>query len=141
MATKQVNIDIIAKDKTQKAMQSATKGVNNLTNNVQRSVQSQQRSFLSLGSTIKTVLGAVAVIQTARFSANMVQMSSAVEEMQSKSSVVFGQFVSSVRKDLEKFGDNVGRSTFELEKWLHQYKIPLYQWDLQEKKHQNYQYN
>ena len=94
MATKQVNIDIIAKDKTQKAMQSATKGVNNLTNNVQRSVQSQQRSFLSLGSTIKTVLGAVAVIQTARFSANMVQMSSAVEEMQSKSSVVFICFLS-----------------------------------------------
>ena len=79
MATKQVNIDIIAKDKTQRAMQSATRGVDNLTNNVKRSVESQQRSFLSLGSTIKTVLGAVAVIQTARFSANMVQMASAVE--------------------------------------------------------------
>ena len=34
MATKQVNIDIIAKDKTQKAMQSATKGVDGLKNNV-----------------------------------------------------------------------------------------------------------
>ena len=57
MATKNVNIDIIAKDKTQKAMQSATKGVNNLKNNVANSVQSQQKSFTALGGTIKTVLG------------------------------------------------------------------------------------
>ena len=34
MATKQVNIDIIAKDKTRQAMQSATKGVDNLKNSV-----------------------------------------------------------------------------------------------------------
>jgi len=34
MATKKVNIDIIAKDKTRMAMQTATKGVNNLKNSV-----------------------------------------------------------------------------------------------------------
>ena len=34
MATKKVNIDIIAKDKTRQAMQSATKGVDNLKNSV-----------------------------------------------------------------------------------------------------------
>ena len=38
MATKNVNIDIIAKDKTRQAMQSATKGVNDLKTNVQKSV-------------------------------------------------------------------------------------------------------
>tara|TARA_Y100001938_G_C8097876_1_gene439373 strand:- start:626 stop:2674 length:2049 start_codon:yes stop_codon:yes gene_type:complete len=115
VATKNVNIDIIAKDKTQKAMQSATKGVNNLKNNVANSVQSQQKSFTALGGTIKTVLGGLVVFQTARFASQMVQMTSAVEEMQSKSSVVFGQFVRNVRAELEKFGDNVGRSTHELE--------------------------
>ena len=115
MATKDVNIDIIARDKTQRAMQSATRGVNNLTNNVQRSVQTQQRSFMALGSTIKTVLGSLAIIQTVRFAGQMVQMTSAVEEMQAKSSVVFGKFVNDVRAELETFGDAVGRSTFELE--------------------------
>ena len=34
MATKKVNIDIIAKDKTRMAMQGATRGINNLKNSV-----------------------------------------------------------------------------------------------------------
>ena len=34
MATKKVNIDIIAKDKTRMAMATATRGVNNLKNSV-----------------------------------------------------------------------------------------------------------
>ena len=115
MATKNVNIDIIAKDKTHKAMQSATRGVNNLKNNVASSVQSQQRSFMALGGTVKLVLGSIVLAQTIRFGKQMVDMASSVQEMQSKSSVVFGQFVSDVRKQLEDFGNEVGRSTFELE--------------------------
>lgn len=115
MATKNVNIDIIAKDKTHKAMQSATRGVNNLKNNVASSVQSQQRSFMALGNTVKLVLGGVVLAQTIRFGKQMVDMASAVEEMQSKSSVVFGNFTRSVRNQLEEFGNAVGRSTFELE--------------------------
>ena len=115
MATKNVNIDIIAKDKTHKAMQSATRGVNNLKNNVASSVQSQQRSFMALGGTVKLVLGSIVLAQTIRFGKQMVDMASSVQEMQAKSSVVFGQFVSDVRKQLEDFGNEVGRSTFELE--------------------------
>ncbi len=115
MATKNVNIDIIAKDKTRMAMQSATKGVNDLKNNVKRSVSAQTNSFNALGTTIKTVIGGVVAFQALRFSQQMVMMASSVEEMQAKSSVVFGRFVSSVRKELEIFGDNVGRSTQELE--------------------------
>ena len=116
MATKNVNIDIIAKDKTRQAMQSATKGVNRLKDNVQQSVAHQQKSFNALGNTIKAVVGGVIVFQTLRFSKQMIMMASSVEEMQAKSSVVFGRFVSSVRKELEIFGDNVGRSTEELER-------------------------
>ena len=101
MATKNVNIDIIAKDKTHKAMQSATRGVNNLKNNVASSVQSQQRSFMALGGTVKLVLGSIVLAQTIRFGKQMVDMASSVQEMQAKSSVVFGQFVSDVRKQLE----------------------------------------
>ena len=115
MATKNVNIDIIAKDKTRQAMQSATKGVNDLKDNVKRSVSAQTNSFNALGNTIRNVIGGVIVFQTLRFGKQMVDMASSVEEMQSKSSVVFGKFVNSVRSQLEVFGNEVGRSTHELE--------------------------
>lgn len=115
MATKQVNIDILANDKTAKAMRSATSNVNRLKDNVQKSVVQQQASFSALGNTVRNVIGGVIVFQALRFTKEMVNMASAVEEMQSKSAVVFGQFVSSVRKQLGDFGDEVGRSTHELE--------------------------
>jgi hypothetical protein len=115
VATKQVNIDILANDKTAKAMRSATSNVNRLKDNVQQSVVKQQASFNALGNTVRNVIGGVIVYQALRFSKQMVDMASSVEEMQSKSSVVFGRFVESVRGELEKFGDAVGRSTFELE--------------------------
>ena len=54
MATKNVNIDIIAKDKTARAMQSATRGVNNLKENVKKSVSSQTNSFNALGTLLET---------------------------------------------------------------------------------------
>ena len=115
MATKSVNIDILAKDKTAKAMRSATDGVNRLKGQVQQSVATQQKSFSALGNTVRNVIGGVVLFQTLRFSKQMVDMASSVEEMQSKSAVVFGRFVNDVRGQLEKFGDEVGRSTFELE--------------------------
>tara|TARA_R100001129_G_scaffold26076_2_gene17398 strand:- start:2117 stop:4090 length:1974 start_codon:yes stop_codon:yes gene_type:complete len=115
VATKNVNIDIIAKDKTAKAMQSATKGVNDLKNNVKNSVSAQTNSFNALGNTVRNVIGGVIVFQAFRFGQEMVNMASSVEEMRSKSSVVFGQFVNDVRSQLGQFGDNVGRSTHELE--------------------------
>lgn len=115
MATKQVNIDILAKDKTAKAMQSATNSVNKLKDNVQQSVAHQQKSFSALGNTVRNVVTGIVAFQALRFSAEMVNMASSVEEMQSKSAVVFGKFVTDVRTQLEKFGDTVGRSTFELE--------------------------
>jgi len=115
VATKQVNITIIANDKTAKALQSALKNVNNLKDGVQKSVVHQQNSFNALGNTVRNVIGGVIAYQALRFGKQMVNMASAVEEMQSKSAVVFGRFVSNVRAELEKFGNAVGRSTFELE--------------------------
>jgi hypothetical protein len=68
-----------------------------------------------LGSAIKAVVGAVVIREFARGSLAAVNFASAVEEMQAKSSVVFGQFAGDVRKDLAEFADQVGRSRFELE--------------------------
>ena len=77
---------------------------------VDKSVGKQKRNFLSLGTTIKGVIGIVIAGQVARFAQHMIKMSSAVEEMQAKSSVVFGEFTGSVRAELEQFGDVAGRS-------------------------------
>ena len=61
---------------------------------------------MALGGTVKLVLGSIVLAQTIRFGKQMVDMASSVQEMQSKSSVVFGQFVSDVRKQLEDFGNS-----------------------------------
>ena len=48
MATKQVNIDIIAKDKTRQAMNSATKGVDKVKN----AVFNLRNAFIGLGAVV-----------------------------------------------------------------------------------------
>ena len=96
-------------------MSDLRKQLNQAQKTVKQSTDTQKKSFISLGTAIKGVLGGAVAIAVARFGMNMVNMASAVEEMQAKSEVVFGQFVGSVRKELEEFGDAVGRSRFELE--------------------------
>ena len=46
--------------------------------------------------------------------------------MQAKSSVVFGRFAKSVRSELGCFGDEVGRSVFELEEMASQIQDILF---------------
>lgn len=77
--------------------------------------RSVQTSMSKMGSAIKGALGVAALLTIGRFIAQNVKLASSVQEMQSKSSVVFGRFVSGVRKDLEEFGDAVGRATHDLE--------------------------
>ena len=48
-------------------MQSATKGVNDLKDNVKRSVSAQTNSFNALGNTVRNVVGGVIVAQTLIF--------------------------------------------------------------------------
>jgi len=96
-------------------MSDLRKQLNQARRTVQESTDKQKKSFISLGTAVKGVLGGAVAIAVARFGMNMVNMASAVEEMQAKSEVVFGQFVGNVRKELEEFGDAVGRSRFELE--------------------------
>ena len=73
------------------------------------------KNMNKLGTAIKAVVGAVVVREFARGSLAAVNFASAIEEMQAKSSVVFGRFAGDVRKDLAEFADQVGRSRFELE--------------------------
>lgn len=73
------------------------------------------RNFQKIGNVAKVALGAVIVQQFAQAGMAAVRFASSVEEMQAKSSVVFGAFTGEVRQALAAFGDEVGRSTFELE--------------------------
>ena len=96
-------------------MSDLRKQLNKSTQAVNKSVKTQQGAFAKLGKTMKTLGVVVAVAMAARFAKSMIDMASGAEEMQSKSSVVFGEFAGSVRDSLETFGDSVGRSTFQLE--------------------------
>jgi len=96
-------------------MSNLRKQLNKSTQAVDKSVKTQQGAFAKLGKTMKALGVVVAVTMAARFAKSMIDMASGAEEMQSKSSVVFGEFAGSVRDSLETFGDSVGRSTFQLE--------------------------
>ena len=73
------------------------------------------RNFEKISNIAKVALGAVIVHQFAQAGMAAVRFASSVEEMQAKSSVVFGAFTGEVRQALDAFGNEVGRSTFELE--------------------------
>jgi hypothetical protein len=83
--------------------------------NVQTTANKADGNFKKIASVAKGVFAAAIVMQAARAGLALIKFTSGVEEMQAKSSVVFGEFVGQVRSDLEAFGDSVGRSTFELE--------------------------
>ena len=83
--------------------------------NVDTTAKKAQQNFNKMGRAVKVVLGAVVVQQLAQAGMAAIKFASSVEEMQSKSSVVFGDFTQDVRNALSDFGDEVGRSTFELE--------------------------
>jgi hypothetical protein len=82
---------------------------------VNNSTRKAQGSFQRLAGVAKVALGAVVVQQAGAVGLAMIRMASDVEEMQGKSSVVFGRFANEVRAELARFGSEVGRSRFELE--------------------------
>lgn len=82
---------------------------------VEKSSAKVSNSFKQIGTAIKATVGAVVVQQLGRAGMAAINLASDVEEMQGKSKVVFGQFRDETVAALEAFGDEVGRSTHELE--------------------------
>ena len=82
---------------------------------VQKSSAKVSNSFKQIGTAIKATVGAVVVQQLGRAGMAAINLASDVEEMQGKSKVVFGQFRDETVAALEDFGNEVGRSTHELE--------------------------
>ena len=96
-------------------MSQLRKELNRTNKIVQGSVEKQKKSFALLGLNFKTlVTGAVAIgaVQAGR---SLVTVASAAEEMQGKSSVVFGQFVGDFRNFTKELAESTGRSRIELE--------------------------
>jgi hypothetical protein len=82
---------------------------------VSKSTSKMSGAFGKLGKVMKVALAAVAIRQAFRAGKAMIDLASDIEEMEGKSKVVFGQFRANVVKELEEFGNAVGRSTHELE--------------------------
>lgn len=72
-------------------------------------------ALTKMSNVFKLVLGAALVRELARAGLALLELGSRVEEMQAKSSVVFGRFTDDVRAELQAFGQEVGRSAFQLE--------------------------
>ena len=91
------------------------KSLDKLDKDMKRATTGAAASFNKLGTAIKAIAGAVIVQQLARAGASAVLFAADIQEMQSKSQVVFGAFRGDVVDALSEFGDQVGRSRFELE--------------------------
>lgn len=97
-----------------------SKKLKNLERQTGQTQQKVSRNFNNIARIAKLAIGAVVVQQLARGASSLVNFASHVEEMQAKSSVVFGRFSAKVRSELTRFGEEVGRSTFQLEEMASQ---------------------
>lgn len=86
-----------------------------LEQNTQSSTRKIQSSFAGLSRFIGPAIGVATVVATGKAIGAVTSLASHIEEMQAKSSVVFGRFAEGVRTELGKFADEANRSVFELE--------------------------
>ena len=100
--------------KIQADMEGLKRQLNRAEKAVDKSVNQQSKSFKRLGTVFKGVIGVVIASQVTRFAGSMISMASAIEEMESKASVVFGEFLGMAKGQFEEFGNTVGRATSEL---------------------------
>lgn len=91
------------------------RGLRKVERDVARTTSKASASFKKLGGAFKLIAVGVIVRQGVIAGQAMINLASDIEEMQGKSSVVFGKFRTDVVKELEAFGNSVGRSTHELE--------------------------
>ena len=86
-----------------------------LERDTKKTTENVSKSMNRIGTVVQAVVGGIVVRQFTRMALSATNFASDVQEMRDKSSVVFGEFAGDVRKQLAAFGDEVGRSRFELE--------------------------
>lgn len=91
------------------------KSLNKLEGEVNQASRKAGKGFAQFGAAFKGFVAAVIVREAAQAAMSLVNLASDVQEMQSKSAVVFGVFRDQTVAALEEFGNEVGRATHELE--------------------------
>lgn len=96
-------------------MADVKRSLSSLDKDIKRATVGGAAAFNKFGAAVKAIAGAVIVQQLGRAGAAAVMVAADIQEMQSKSAVVFGAFRQDAVDALTKFGAEVGRSRFELE--------------------------
>jgi hypothetical protein len=96
-------------------MSDLSRGLKKVQRDVDRSSSKIGGSLKKIGGAMKGLVAAALVRQGFIAGKAMIDLASDIEEMQGKSKVVFGRFRAETVEALEQFGNEVGRSTHELE--------------------------
>lgn len=96
-------------------MSGLRKDLDRIEKHTKQTTKRMEGSFAMLGAAVRGGVVAAVALAATRIGSHLGNVTASVEEMQAKSSVVFGRFVSGVREELDEFGESVGRSQFELE--------------------------
>ena len=86
-----------------------------LERDVDQTTSKAGKGFAKFGALFKGFIVATVIKEAAQAGLALVNLASDVQEMQSKSAVVFGAFRDQTVAALEEFGNEVGRATHELE--------------------------
>lgn len=96
-------------------MKDIRRDLRRLEQTTKKSTDKMNKSFSAVGKVFKVAMVAVVVRQAAQAAIALTKLASGVEEMQAKSSVVFGQFADDFRAAMSELANETGRSRFELE--------------------------
>ena len=96
-------------------MSGLRRDLNKVQSNVKKTTGGMTKAFKAAGGAAALYLGARMVATVAGAAKSLVDLAGDIDEMQSKSSVVFGAFTADIRGFAEEFGSAVGRSKFQLE--------------------------
>ena len=91
------------------------RGLDRVERRTERAASRMGKAFGRIRTAMGAALGVVAVRQAARSGGALVGLAGDVEEMQAKSSVVFGRFTKDFRDFTKDLGAEVNRSRFDLE--------------------------
>ena len=96
-------------------MKGVRQDLKRLEQRTKQSTDKMNKSFSGMGKVFKLAVAAVIVREVARATGALIKLASDAEEMQAKSSVVFGAYTDDIRLFAKNLANDVGRSALELE--------------------------
>ena len=96
-------------------MKGVRQDLKRLEQRTKQSTDKMNKSFSGMGKVFKLAVAAVIVREVARATGALIKLASDAQEMQAKSSVVFGAYTNDVRLFAKNLANDVGRSALALE--------------------------